>query len=177
VTLEERILDAHERGDSAELRRLQDEYRRTRNPDRIAAPGFDVHYSLERGHWQERPRGGGRVERTWIPDQTPTRSRQASSSPPSVTLRETAAPSFVVRLHGESLTTIEREARNVFSDFDSFVETGGWLYGLRAPRDGRADVCFATGPGELGWTCPRVHAWVTKQEGAGFVCEPARLDY
>ena len=74
MTLQERILEAHERGDTAELRKLQDEYRRNR--DRFSAPGFDVHYSLERGHWQERSLGGGRVERTWIPDCVPGDQRR-----------------------------------------------------------------------------------------------------
>jgi proteasome lid subunit RPN8/RPN11 len=120
-TLEERITDAHKRGDQHELRRLQAEYRRGGTPIRYGPPPALTEGSQRRRH--------------------------SHSSTPLPELRANG-PSFTVHLSEGARRAIEDECLEAAFRFaGQSLETGGWLYGLSRARSNSVDICFASGPG------------------------------
>ena len=124
--LKAEIIAAHRSGDRRELERLQAIYRSS----------VEV-TSSERGVL-----GTARLITTpggpTVPTKTPAPAWE------KVELRETS-PAPVVELHESAADTIRLELRNLYLDFDSEVETGGWLFAR--PHRPQA-VLYATGPGE-----------------------------
>lgn len=225
MTLEILILDAHARGSTRELERLQAEFRR-------------------RG---EVIRGDSRSPQLVEGKTSPSRRRSARTA---VQLRETLPETpFQVHLPASVLGQIEREVHDAYHYFGQRLETGGLLLGLYRAQawPPRSFIVQATGPGPgsrhghasvvvdreaiiaetradmfelgfwhthpgstptpspedlacsrlaidrtrslnyvdlivtprnegLGWTCPEIHAWVSRRTyDRGYVCQPALI--
>jgi hypothetical protein len=128
--LQQKILDAHSRGDTRELARLQAEYRNSA-----------VITSSDRGPRTLPPRSTVEKppKRPRLTVVTPT-----LPEPARVELRESASPRFEVHLYErarEFIGTVAWGWRN------GLLESGAWLYGEPSWQRRRFDIALGIGPG------------------------------
>jgi proteasome lid subunit RPN8/RPN11 len=168
MTLEERILDALERGDHAAVKKLQNEYRS------LAVVCASDRGSAIAGGAQIAPRP--RKARAPAPSASEKkrslwslqrgRTERQAAAPPPVELRESAQPRVEVVVEPHARRVMADEVWLHLSELRNGYEVGGYLLG--SIEQGLVKIAAASGPGERG-VLGRGACWL--DDDAGFSLE------